>query len=210
MAIICPTVTANQEVDFYRHLNRAISLSKRVHLDIFDHSFTPVQSFPLDQINKLPSHVQYDIHLMVDQPMDYLKDIYRLQPHLVIIHQESKLNQMYFAALLHAHDILSGLAFLQETPIESGFDVMHSFDHVMIFSGHLGHYGGQVDLNLTHKVKKALDYIPDLEIGWDGGINDQNVKQLVDSGVDILNIGSYLAQSSHPEDAYDKIKTIIG
>jgi len=210
MAIICPTVTANNQVNFYRDLNRAINLSKRIHIDISDDIFSPVQSFPLDQIQKLPNHIQYDIHLMVDQPMLYLKEIYRLQPHLVIVHNESRVDHMYFSALLHAHNILSGLAFLQDTPIEYGFQIMHSFDHVMIFSGHLGYYGGQIDLSLIDKVKAALDYIPDLEIGWDGGINDQNTQQLVEAGVNILNVGYYLSQSSQPEEAYGKIKALIG
>jgi ribulose-phosphate 3-epimerase len=101
------------------------------------------------------------------------------------------------------------LALLQDTPVEYAEQIMHSFDHVLVFSGILGHHGGQADLGLLEKVRQIRAHHPDVEIGWDGGINDQNARQLVGAGVDVLNVGGYIQKSSDPAAAYAKLKSVI-
>jgi pentose-5-phosphate-3-epimerase len=44
-----------------------------------------------------------------------------------------------------------------------------------------------------------------LEIGWDGGINDRNISQLVFGGVDVLNVGGYIQNANNPERAYNSL-----
>jgi pentose-5-phosphate-3-epimerase len=116
---------------------------------------------------------------------------------------------MDFAARLHQADILAGLAILQDTPVENAYQIMHSFDHVLVFSGNLGHHQGVADLGLLDKVAKVRDHHPDAEIGWDGGVNDQNAKRLVDGGVDVLNVGGFIAGAKDPKAAYAKLETVI-
>ncbi len=210
MAIICPTITAYNLNDYFNQLVNSLSLSKRVHLDVMDGNFTNIKSFNLNDVNQFPSHCQVDLHLMVSKPFDYLTKIIQLQPYSVIIHNEAEVDHMYFSAMLHKHNIFSGLAFLQETPIEYGYQIMNSFDQVMVFAGILGGHSNQTDLSLLSKVKKTLLQHPDVEIGWDGGINDNNVLDLVNGGVNILNVGSFISSSSHPQTAYDKLKSLIG
>ena len=79
-------------------------------------------------------------------------------------------------------------------------------DQVLVFSGNLGYHGGEADLGLLEKVKKIWQHHPECEIAWDGGINDQNVQQLVDAGVSVLNVGGFVQQSADPEAAYAKLK----
>ena len=87
---------------------------------------------------------------------------------------------------------------------------LEKIDHVLIFSGDLGHFGGKADLTLLNKVKYLKDKKPSLEIGWDGGINDQNAQNLLDGGVDVLNVGGYIQRSGDPAHAYAILKGIIG
>jgi len=86
---------------------------------------------------------------------------------------------------------------------------MHSFDHVLVFSGNLGRHGGEADLGLLEKVRQIKAHHPEVEIGWDGGINDQNVKQLVEAGVEVLNVGGYIQKADDPEHAYATLKRVI-
>ncbi len=46
---------------------------------------------------------------------------------------------------------------------------------------------------------------PELEIGWDGGVNDTNAAILVQSGVDVLNVGGFIQKSKDPQAAYNKL-----
>jgi ribulose-phosphate 3-epimerase len=115
---------------------------------------------------------------------------------------------MHFAAELHKEDIKVGLAILQDTQIEWAFQIMHSFDQVLVFSGNLGHHGGEADLALLDKVKKIREHHPDVEIAWDGGIDDENAALLVKAGVDVLNVGGFIQHSDDPKSAYAKLETI--
>jgi ribulose-phosphate 3-epimerase len=140
--------------------------------------------------------------------MRYLKQLIHLKPNLVIIHNEAHVHHMHFAAELHKEGIKAGLAILRETPVEWAYQVMHSFDHVLVFSGKLGYHGGEADLGLIDKVKKIREHHPEAEIGWDGGIDDKNAKALIDAGVDVLNVGGFIQRSDNPEAAYGTLKAI--
>ena len=88
-----------------------------------------------------------------------------------------------------------------------------AIDHVLIFSGNLGSYGGHANLDLLHTVRYLKNHKPGLEIGWDGGINSQNVAQLVFGGVDVLNVGAFIQNAENPEKAYlalDRIASETG
>jgi ribulose-phosphate 3-epimerase len=140
--------------------------------------------------------------------MEYMRKLVHLKPHMVIIHNEAQVHHMHFAAELHREGIKAGLAILQNTPIEWAYQIMHSFDHVLVFSGNLGHHGGEADLKLLDKVRKIREHHPDAEIGWDGGINDKNAQALTEAGVDVLNVGGYIQRADDPEAAYGTLKAI--
>ena len=107
---------------------------------------------------------------------------------------------------LHKAGIKSGLAILPETPVENIEQIMHSFDHLLIFSGNLGHFGGTADLSLLDKVRRIKEHHPEVEIGWDGGVNAENARALVEGGVDVLNTGGYVNTAQDPRAAY---KTLV-
>jgi pentose-5-phosphate-3-epimerase len=102
-----------------------------------------------------------------------------------------------------------GLALLPETNPEHVLDELEYLDHVLIFSGNLGHFGGAADLTLLRKVDKLKRYKPSLEIGWDGGANLDTVKQLSDGGVDVINVGGFIQLSENPKSAFEQLTSLI-
>lgn len=209
MAIICPTVLANTEADYAVQMHKAASLSDRIQIDLMDGEFAAPRSVELDDV-WWPKGVTADIHLMYQNPFDYLDKLLHLQPHMVIVHVENMVHHMHFAAELHKEGILAGLAILPETPVVNVEQILHSFDHLLIFSGHLGHFGGQADLGLLHKAQEAKQHHPDLEIGWDGGVNDQNAAELAAGGVDVLNVGGFIQKANDPASAYARLVELAG
>ena len=201
MAIICPAVLAEYPEDFNQQMSVVGKFAERVQIDLMDGQFTPNQSVNLDEI-WWPHHIQADIHLMYQDPFKYLEKLLHLKPNMVIVHVETMIHHMHFAAELHKEGIKVGLAILPDTPVANIEQIINSFDHLLIFSGNLGHFGGQADLSQIDKVNEAKAHHPDLEIGWDGGINDQNIKTLVDGGVDVLDVGGFIAKASDPALAY--------
>jgi ribulose-phosphate 3-epimerase len=209
VSIICPTVTAFTAHEYAEQLRTITPFADRVHIDLMDGVFAPTTSPSLDEI-LLPHDAMVDIHLMFQEPMDVLEKLIHIKPHMVVIHNEAHVHHMHFTAELHKHGIKVGLAILQDTPVEYAYQIMHSFDHVLVFSGHLGYHGGSADLGLLDKVRKIREHHPDAEIGWDGGINDQNIGQLVAAGVDVLNVGGFIQKASDPKAAYATLLEVIG
>ncbi|MEK7059454.1 MAG: hypothetical protein AAB971_01730 [Patescibacteria group bacterium] len=205
---ICPTVTAYDAHEYRAQMERITPFAKRVHIDLMDGEFAPTKSPSLQQI-WWPHELTADIHLMYRRPMDYIDQLIKLKPNMVVIHNEAEVHHMHFAAQLHKEGIKVGLAVLQDTPIDYAYQIMHSFDHVLVFSGDLGRHGGEVNLGLLDKVRKIREHHPEAEIGWDGGINDHNAKQLVEAGVDVLNVGGFIQQSDDPAAAYAKLISVI-
>lgn len=208
MSIIVPTVTAYSEHDYHQQLQKLRPFTQRIHIDLMDGDFAPSKSLDIADIH-MPAGMTVDIHLMFERPMDVLEQLIQLKPSLVVIHNEAHIHHMHFAAELHRHNIKAGLALLQDTPVHFSQQIMHSFDHVLVFSGKLGRQGGTADLTLLSKVQAIRAYWPDAEIGWDGGINADNAGKLVKAGVDVLNVGGFIAHDDSPQSAYEHLVNAV-
>jgi ribulose-phosphate 3-epimerase len=202
MAIICPTVTATGPHEYREQMERIEPFAERVHIDLMDGQFAPTTSPELDQIWWSPN-IEADIHLMYRRPIEQLSMLIKLRPHLVIIHAEAEGDHVHFADSLHKVGIRVGLALLQDTSVESVSRIITKFNHILIFSGHLGYHGGKANLALLDKVREVRKLHPEAEISWDGGINDKNGKQLVEAGVDVLNVGGFIQGSEDPKKNYE-------
>lgn len=204
MPIICPTVTAFDPHDYRTQMERLLPFAHRVHIDLMDGDFAPTKSPSLGQI-WLPHELVCDLHIMYRHPMEYLEQIIKIKPNMVIVQAEAEVHHMHFAAELHKHDIETGLAILQDTPVSNIEQIMHSFDQILVFSGNLGYHGGHADLGLLDKVRDIRLHHPEVEIAWDGGIEADNAKQLIDAGVDVLNVGGFIQKSDDPAGAFKSL-----
>lgn len=208
MVVVCPTVTAYDARHFHEQVLRIRPFAARVHIDLMDGELAPTKSPDIDEI-WWPHELAADIHVMYKRPMDIVRQLIALRPHMVIIHAEAETHHMHFAAELHKHDIAAGLAVLQTTPIESVERIMHSFDQILVFSGKLGYHGGEMDAGMLEKVRFVREHHPEVEIAWDGGITDENARALVAAGVDVLNVGGFIQKSDNPGQAYAKLYAVI-
>jgi ribulose-phosphate 3-epimerase len=207
MSIICPTITASDPKQFKTQTDELTKFAKRLHLDIADDWFAP-KLLSINQI-KLPE-VQTDIHVMFEYPGRVIEKLIDLKPNLVIIHFESDANFNEIASMLKASNIKFGIAILQQTDAKVLKQFKDILDHVLIFSGNLGFFGGHVDMGLIHKIDFVKKLDSDIEIGWDGGINLSNAKILSNAGVDVLNVGGYIHKSKDPKSAFDTLVQSIG
>jgi ribulose-phosphate 3-epimerase len=201
---ICPTITTDSSDTYARQVELTLSYAHRIHIDIADGLFTPNRLVDIENV-WWPAGVQADLHVMYRKPFDHLPALFALRPQLIIVHAEAEGDFMEFANRCHHHGIEVGVALLPETTVESISPALHVIDHVLIFSGHLGHFGGHADMSLLGKVQQLRRLKSQLEIGWDGGVSDQNARALALGGVDVLNAGGYLHGAMAPKTAYLKL-----
>lgn len=208
MSIVCPTVLATDEEEYSVQMKRAAAFAPRIQIDLMDGDFAQPKSIDIEKI-WWPEDVTADIHLMYRNPGDYLDKLIKLAPSLVIIHAEASVDHKAFAEKLHAEAISAGICLLADTPISKIKDIIDEFDHVLVFGGKLGSFGGNADLAQLEKARQAIELKPSLEIGWDGGVNDVIAKQLADGGIDVLNAGGFIQKAEDPKAAYEKLVSLV-
>jgi len=207
-AIICPTVTARSAEEYRQQMERLAGFMPRVHIDLADGVFTPVKLTPIKDV-WWPGGVRADIHVMYQEPFRHVKELLALRPELIIVHAEADGDFLAFADRVHAEGVAVGVALKPETMPEVIQPALEWIDHVLIFSGHLGHFGGQANTHLLTKVLKLKQLKPDLEIGWDGGINNKNAAVLAAGGVHVLNTGGFIQHAADPGAAYQLLSDVI-
>jgi ribulose-phosphate 3-epimerase len=208
VAVVCPTVTTNDPHIYREQMELAASFAKRIHIDLADGVLAPNKLIDIEKV-WWPDEITADIHLMFQNPDAVIEKLIALRPSLVVLHAEADGDFMNMAARLHAIGIRVGLALLPETEARLIHPVLPEVDHVLIFSGQLGHFGGRADLSLLGKAGELLALKPNLEIGWDGGISATNIRDLVEGQIDVLNTGGYIQKAEHPQQAYARLKELI-
>ena len=204
---ICPTVTTDDLHVYRQQIEKTVTYAHRIHIDLSDGHFTN----KLVEIEDVwwPGGVRADLHVMYKRPFDHVNALRALGPQLVIVHAEAEGDFIAFANEMHNHGIEVGVALLPETSVETILPALQVIDHVLIFSGHLGHFGGHADMSLLIKAEQLKSFKPQLELGWDGGVNDRNVRMLADGGIDVLNAGGFLHGARAPEAAYATLKLAL-
>jgi len=182
-------------------IERLHPFAERVHIDISDGEFAPAFLLGEAQI-WWPKEWIVDIHAMVARPAEHLLALIALKPHLITFHVETGVNLLPIMEQVKAAGIKAGIALLKPTVPSTVSAMVQAADHVMIFSGDLGHYGGSASMMQLEKVRLIKAINPNVEIGWDGGVSSDNAYTLTQGGVDVLNVGGAIAKADDPATAY--------
>jgi ribulose-phosphate 3-epimerase len=125
-----------------------------------------------------------------------------MKPNLIVFHAETGVNLTPVLDEIKKNGIKAGVALQKQTVPMTVSAAIENADHVLVFSGDLGHYGGTASLMQLEKVRLIKAINPNVEIGWDGGVGVDNAYTLTQGGVDVLNTGSAIAESPDPATAY--------
>lgn len=204
MSVIAPCITVETEEQFNTAVERLKPFAERVHIDLSDGEFAPVFLYGVDRV-WWPKEWIVDLHAMVMHPMDYVDKLISLKPNLIIFHAETGVNLAPILENIKKFGIKAGISLLKTTVPASVEEAIKVADHVLIFSGDLGHYGGQASLMQLEKVRLIRAINPSIEIGWDGGVSIDNAFTLSQGGVDVLNAGGAMANSDDPAGVYDTL-----
>ncbi|MGH7196586.1 MAG: hypothetical protein ACREGJ_02345 [Candidatus Saccharimonadales bacterium] len=207
-AIICPTVLAENPHAYREQMARIAPFAKRVQIDLADGEFAPVRTVNPVQVY-WPEEILADLHLMLKKPAEHTETIISLQPHLVIVHAEAEGDLLGMMRQLRAVNIKCGVALLKESNPNDFRDIIGEVDHVLIFSGDLGHFGGQADMEMLRKIGPIRSINANVEIGWDGGVSGENAAQLALGGVEVLNVGGYIQRAEDPAEAYKRLTELL-
>jgi ribulose-phosphate 3-epimerase len=204
MAAIVPTIMAETTDEFREASERVAPFARRIHIDISDGEFAPTFLLPENQLY-WPPEWEVDIHAMVARPSEHLPQLIAMKPSLIIIHAEIAENVVVHLNQIKQAGIKAGLALLKTTVPANVTEAIQVADHVMIFSGELGKFGGTASMMQVEKIRLIKAINPNAEIGWDGGVNNENTYTLTQGGVGVLNVGGAIAKSENPAETYQQL-----
>lgn len=201
MSEVVPAILVEDEMAYKNAVDRLHPFAKRVHIDISDGEFAPSFTIGIDKL-WWPQEWVVDIHAMVARPVEHLEALVALKPRTIIFHVEAVADIVPVLQQVKRAGIKAGIALQRPTVPATVANAIKEADHVMIFTGDLGKYGGTASMMQLEKVRLVKMINPNAEIGWDGGVNADNAYTLTQGGVDILNVGGAIAKAADPAQMY--------
>ena len=203
-AQIAPAVLAETTDQFKQMMEKIHQLANRVHIDISDGEFAP--TFTINATEAWWTEGWHaDLHAMVARPSEYVDQLIALKADLIIFHAEVEEDLLPVIQKVKSAGMKAGIALQRSTVPSTVKHLIEGVDHVMIFSGELGRYGGTASLMQLEKVHLIRAIKPDVEIGWDGGVTLENAFGLTQGGIDVLNVGGTIARSADPGATYSAL-----
>ncbi|MBR3180902.1 hypothetical protein IKF63_02385 [Candidatus Saccharibacteria bacterium] len=205
MPEIVPTILTNDKNLYRKQYALYSTFAKRIQVDITDGVFAQNPTIHESNAWREQTWAPMDLHMMVTTPSQHLETIIKIKPALCIFHAETSENLLPIFKILKNANIKTGVAILKQTYPGKIAAYLKEVDHCLIFAGTLGAQGGQADMLQIEKVPIIRAISPNLEIGWDGGVNMSNARALAHSDIDVINVGSAIAKAPDPKKMYNDL-----
>lgn len=167
-----------------------------VHVDVMDGHFVPNISFGAPVMKCLTGRtgLPFDVHLMIENPDAYLEDFVTPQTEYITVHQEACTHLNRTVQHIKSLGIKAGVSINPATSPSVLDYILEDVDMVLLMSVNPG-FGGQKFIpSVLEKARKLrdikIDRGLDFEIEIDGGATLDNVREIIDAGVEIVVAGS--------------------
>lgn len=203
MIQIIPAILATSEKDYEKditRLNQAQSLQEGwIHIDFADNEFVKNFTVGVDIIEKFPTKLHKEAHLMVKNPKEWIEKLVKAGFERIIFHIESEGDIKEIIEEIKSKGLEVGIAINPETEVEKIYPFVSTIDKVLVMSVVPGFQGQPFISEMLDKVKKLKSENVGLMVGVDGAVRDTNIKKFIEIGADFVVIGSYILKGSIEE-----------
>ncbi len=185
-----------------------------LHIDVMDGVFVPNISFGFPILKSVNKHTDkvLDVHLMIVNPDNYIKEFVDSGADIITVHYEACPHLHRSIQLIKSYGVKAGVALNPHTPVSVLEEVIQDLDLVLIMSVNPG-FGGQKFISSSvSKVKKLKTLIQQKNasaiIEVDGGVNLKTGAELSQAGADAIVAGSYVFKSEDPSITISNLKKL--
>ncbi len=169
-----------------------------IHLDVMDGAFVPNITFgaPVIKAVRPYSKLPFDTHLMIQDPIRYVKDFADAGSDYITVHVEAEGDIEGAIARIRELGKHPGISLNPDTPVGSIRDFIPLVDLILVMTVQPGFGGQKFRDNGPSKISEIKRMVTesgrDILISVDGGINRETGKLCTDAGADVLVAGSFL------------------
>ena len=174
-----------------------------IHVDVMDGHFVPNLTIgpPVIKALKKNSLLPFDVHLMISPVHKYIESYASAGADIITIHPEATNDLLESINKIREFKKKVGVSLNPETKIEIIKEHLDQIDLILIMSVNPG-FGGQKFMpEVLNKVKKLDEIRKNLKLNFvieiDGGIDFENSKLAIESGVDILVSGTTIFKNNN-------------
>jgi ribulose-phosphate 3-epimerase len=183
-----------------------------IHFDVMDGHFVPNISIgiPVLQSVRKATRLPIDVHLMIENPEQYIEAFVRTGANRVLVHQESTAHLDRALAMVREAGAEAGAVINPATPVAMLTDVLDKVDTVLVMSVNPG-FGGQKFIGrATEKVTQLHDLRArrggKFRIEVDGGIELEHTSELARAGANTFVAGTSIFHTPDPANAVRKMR----
>jgi ribulose-phosphate 3-epimerase len=169
---------------------------KYLHIDVMDGNYVPSISFGMPVIASIRknSKLIFDVHLMIEEPIQYLEDFKEAGADIITVHPETCKHLQRTIVRIKELGLKVGVAINPATSLKELEYILGDIDMVLIMTVNPG-FGGQALIpNTIQKIRDLKKMIVKAEVSIDievdGGISVANVKELLTAGANIVVSGT--------------------
>lgn len=194
MVNIVPTILVDNFEDFKSRVKKIEKDFPLAQIDIMDGKFVPNTTFfDIEKISSIKTPLNYELHLMVQNPLDY---IYKVRGNKkikkIFFHYEADDNFEEILRTIQSFGFEAGIVINPKTKLNGIKNYFHMISVVMVMGVYPGLGGQRFLAPMLKKIKKVREISSMVTIEVDGGVNDKNAKKIVQAGADILAVGSFI------------------
>ncbi len=182
-----------------------------IHVDVMDGIFVPSISYGMPVIKSVRKSTDavFDVHLMITEPVRYIRDFVDSGADIITVHVEACKDIDETIRDIKACGVRAAVAINPETPVDKIMPYLDDIDMALVMSVHPG-FGGQKFIpDVLDKVRIIRSYYRDnnmdKDIEIDGGINFDNLPEVLEAGANVIVAGS----SVYRGDAADNTKKFL-
>jgi ribulose-phosphate 3-epimerase len=183
-----------------------------LHIDVMDGHFVPNITIGPLVVNALrpKSKMIFDVHLMIEDPDKYIPQFAEAGADIISVHAETCKHLNRTIQNIKGHNIKAAVALNPATPLEVLNYVIDDLDMVLLMSVNPGFGGQKFIRNIINKIEKLRNTIENrsFDIEVDGGVNLENLSQIVEAGANVIVAGSAIFNSSDIEKTILEFKRI--
>jgi ribulose-phosphate 3-epimerase len=185
-----------------------------IHVDVMDGHFVPNISLgvPVVQSLRKATRLPLDVHLMIEQPEEYIEDFVRAGADRVLVHQEATPHLDRALEMIRENGGQAGAVLNPSTPVAMLSDVLDKLDTVLVMSVNPGFGGQRFILNAFEKIRQLAQwrarYNAQFRIEVDGGVDLENVAELVQAGANTLVAGTSIFHTPDPAAAARQMRKV--